>query len=367
MTILFFLVPVIIWIIFAKIWLKHAFSVKELAAQTVFSVLVLAGLFWISDRVQTGSTKLLNGEVTETRPVKKTCPFGWVTFTDSHCTNYISRSVKVGESCSVDEKGRRSCTDIMQTQYYYIYRWERRYFVDSDLDHTFEIRRTDRQGVSVPPRFAEIKIGDAVSLEVFYRNYIRAAVNSLFKADEVQKLEISYPEVFDYYHVNRVIYDGVTAKDAKLWNAQISEINRDIRETGANVILVLTKQDASYAERLAFTWGGHNINDLVITVGVGPDEESISWVDVRSWSGQSLVNVRLRDAIQEIGTIDPARINAAITEVVRSDYRLQDMEAFAYLKDDISLPVTTIILALLMILVFTPLITFYFARHVDWR
>lgn len=205
--------------------------------------------------------------------------------------------------------------------------------------------------------------------EIFYKNYIRAAVNTLFKAGEAEIVETRYPRVFDYYNLNRVVYDGVAIPPADLsaWNRSVSYMNRDLRAIGANVIIVVTDKPESYADGLAFTWGGHNINDVVVTIGVAGDEDNISWVDVRSWSAQSLVNVQIKDAITKIGMVDHDRINEAIMTAVNASYTLQDMEAFSYLKDDISLPVTTIILALMMILVFTPLITFYFARHVDWR
>ena len=369
MTLLFFLVPVIIWLLFAKFWLKHDFSLKELGVQAVLSIIVLAGLFWASDRIQTGSTKIVNGEVTQLRPVKKSCPVGWVTYTDDHCTDYISRNVKVNEVCSTDNKGNKSCTDITETQYNYTYPWERRYFVDTDIDHVFEIKRVDGQGVFTPPRFSSIQISDPVSREIFYKNYIRAAVNTLFKAGEAEIVETRYPRVFDYYNLNRVIYDGVTTTPADMneWNKSVAYMNRDLRGIGANVIIVVTDKPEAYADGLAFTWGGHNINDVVVTIGMADNENNISWVDVRSWSAQSLVNVQIKDAITKIGMVDHDRINEAIMTAVNAGYTLQDMEAFSYLKDDISLPVTTIILALMMILVFTPLITFYFSRHVDWR
>lgn len=369
MTFLLLIVPVIVWIAFAKYWMKHTFSVKEMIAQSILSVVVIGGLLLTSDMIQMGSTKLVNGEVTETRPVRKACPYGWVTFTDSHCTNYITRVVKIGETCSTDSKGNRSCTNIYQTEYAYIYPWERRYFVDTDLNHVFEINRTDAQGAITPPRFAEIHVGDPVTLPVYYRNYIRAAADTLFKTEKLEKLSLTYPKVFDYYRVNRVIYDDVSSTTPELmaWNRRVSELNRDIRSTGANVIIVVTSKPESYAEQLAFTWDGYNINDLVVVIGVGDDGRSIAWTDVRSWSQQSLVNIRLKDAINELGTLDPEKINAQIRDIVSADYRLQDIEAFSYLKHDISLPTTTIVLALLMIFVFTPLITLWFARRVDWR
>lgn len=369
MTPFYFLIPVIAWIAFAKFWLKHHFSVKELAAQAVLSVFAIGLLFMTSDLVQTGSTKLVNGEVTAMRPVKKSCPVGWVSFPDDHCTNYYTRMVKSGEVCSTDSKGNRSCTDTYTTEYWHVYPWERRYFVDSDIPETFEIDRVDAQGVNTPPRFAQVMKGDPVTVERFYRNYIRAAADTLFRNEKVEPLKITYPRVFDYYRVDRVIYDGVQADTAVRteWNRTISDLNRDVRKTGANVILVLTSQPEAYAERLAFTWRGHNINDVVVTLGVDADGQRVSWADVRSWSGESLVNVRIKDAITGLGRVSPAEINEAIKAAVSESYKLRDMKEFEYLKHDIPTPAITLIIAFLLVFVATPGLTYIFATRVDLR
>lgn len=369
MTVLLFLVPIIAWLAFAKFWLHHEFSGKELLAQTVFSIVLMGALFAISSSLQLGGTKLVNGEVTALRPVKKSCPIGWVTMTDSHCTHYWTRTVKIGESCSVDKNGYKSCTDITQTQYNYIYPWERRYFVDSDIPKTFEIDRVDRQGVNTPPRFAQIKISDPVTAKQSYTNYVRAAKDSLFQNAEMEPLTVAYPKVFDYYRADRVIYDGVTAdaRTVAAWNQSLAELNRDVRKSGANVIVVLTRQPKDYAEQLAYTWEGHNINDVVVTIGVDETGTNVAWADVRSWSQQSLVNIEIQDAVMNAKSVVPDVINTAIKTAVMENYRQQDPEAFAYLQDDISLPTPTIVLALLLIFVITPLLTWVFATRVDLK
>lgn len=369
MPLLYCLLPLVAWLIFAKVWLKHHFTVKELAAQGALTLVVLVALFTISDRAQNGATKIINGAVTELRPVKRSCPIGWVTHLDSHCTEYTSMSVKIGESCSTDEKGNRSCTDVMQTQYNYHYPWERRYFVSSDVPEDFEIKRVDRQGRNTPPRFAQIRVGDPVAVEQFYRTYIKAASHSLFQAADVEPAEVAYPKVFDYYRANRVIDAGagLNANTLATWNRNLDALNRDLRGKGANVILVLTKEPEIFSERLAKAWHAHNINDVVVVIGLAEDGQTIAWVDARSWSRQSLSDIAIEGGILDLRTLNPDAITAAVSEGVLASYQARDMSEFEYLKHEVSLPTITLILAFLVILVFTPLMTFIFARHVDWR
>lgn len=370
MTLLFFLVPVIAWLVFAKFWLHHHFTAKELAAQSVLTISVLAALLIVSDMAVMGDTKIVNGEVTEKEPRKRSCPIGWVSYPDSHCTHYFTRTVKVGESCSTDTKGNRSCTDITETQYNYIYAWERRYFVHSDVPETFEIDRTDPQGVRTPDRFASVNLGDPVAVERYFTNYIRGASSTLLRDDVTEPADVSYPRVYDHYRADRVIYAGVSEDPGFVaaWNASLAEVNRDLRGAGANAIVILTAEPAAYAQRVARAWEAHNINDIVVVIGVDPaDPRSVRWADTRSWSSQSLVNVLITDRILALGRVDPEAINLAILESARGSFRPREMSEFEYLKDDIPLPWITIVLALLTIFVFTPLITLYFARHVDWR
>lgn len=370
MTLLLFLIPVIAWLAFAKHWLHHRFTVKELAAQSVLSIGVLATLLIISDNAVTGDIKIVNGAVTEKEPRKRSCPIGWVSVPDGHCTHYFTRTVKVGESCSTDSDGNRSCTDITETEYNYIYPWETRYFVHSSVPETFEIDRDDAQGVRTPERFASVNVGDPVAVERYFTNYIRGAAATLLRDDTSEPADVRYPRVYDHYRADRVIYAGVSEDPGFVaaWNASLAEVNRDLRGAGANAIVILTSEPAAYAQRVARAWEAHNINDIVVVIGVDPaDPRSVRWADTRSWSSQSLVNVLITDRILALGRVDPEAINLAILESARGSFRPREMSEFEYLKDDIPLPWITIVLALLTIFVFTPLITLYFARHVDWR
>jgi hypothetical protein len=237
---------------------------------------------------------------------------------------------------------------------------EQRYFVRSTI-RSYEITRVDRQGRNTPPRFAEINIGDPVSDLVAYTNYIQGAAHTLFNQRLENTPPIAYPRIYDYYRVRRVIYYGVAASSEHVenWNRDLATLNAAVAETRANVIISVVGETQIWAEGLAQAWDAHNINDVVISIGV--IDERINWVDVRSWSSNHLVNIVIRDEIMNIGEIDPMRINAVIQSAIETYYEYQPMENFEYLADDIPPPIWVYILAGIILLIVTPVVTIYFS------
>jgi len=358
-----FIIPLIMWIGIAKLFLHLNFSWGEVAIQLAVTSIVIFGIFAVGSHSQTSDHMFVNGVVTKLEPVKKSCKSGWSDYTDDFCTEYRTRSVPDGQTCTTTN-GKRSCSTNYKTQYNYIYYWEQKYFVRTTIQ-SYQVPRVDAQGTQTPPRFSEIEIGDPVTMQVSYTNYIRGASSSLFNeqlpADELPPL--AYPSVRDMYKANRVIVSGV-AFDGNLhkeWNDQIAVLNSSISKTGANVILVLTGDDRKFPEKLAQAWEAHNINDVVVTMGINGDD--VSWVDVRSWSSNSIVEISIRDGILNLGTLDNVAINDIIQESVMNGFELQSMENFEYLADDIPPPTWAYILAIITLLIITPIITYVFNKY----
>lgn len=362
-TILLFIIPLVAWVLIAKVKFGHEFSWFEMGIQGVITALVITVLSFAGYHSQTADTMLVNGVVATTDARRETCNQFWSDFSDSFCTNQQTRQVRDGQTCTTDSKGNRTCTPRYKTQYRSIYPWEIRYFVRSDVPSSYEIRRVDAQGAQVPPRFAEISIGDPVTVEVSYTNYIKGAADTLFN----QKLEdippIAYPRTYDYYKTRRVIYFG-TPVDSQLvsqWNEDLSVLNSEIRRTRANVIINVVGQDQSWAEGLAQAWDAHNINDVIVSIGV--DQDRILWVDVRSWSKSEMVDIVIRDEILNIGTIDPVRINEVIKSAITDHFVMQEMSAFEYLADDIPAPTWVYVIAGIILLIVTPVTTIFLSRN----
>lgn len=362
-TILLFLIPLLAWILIAKVKFGHEFSWFEMGIQGMLTAFVITALSFAGYHSQTSDMMLVNGVVTETTAQRESCNQFWSDWPDGFCTNQHTRRVRDGQSCSTDSKGNRTCTPRYKTQYRSVYSWEIRYFVSSDIPSSYEIRRVDAQGSQTPPRFEEIQLGDPVTTEVSYTNYIKGAADTLFN----QKLEdvppIAYPSTFDYYKVRRVIYFGTPADSQQVeqWNNDLAVLNAEIRGTQANVIVNVVGANQNWAEGLAQAWDAHNINDVVVTIGV--EQQRIQWVDVRSWSSNEMVDITIRDEILTIGTVDPTQINSAIKNAITKYFVMQNMSDFEYLADDIAAPTWLYIIVGIILLIVTPIITIIMSRN----
>lgn len=362
-TILLFLIPLVAWVLIAKVKFGHEFSWFEMGAQAAITAIVISLLSLAGYHSQTADVMLVNGVVTQTNAQRESCDQFWSDWPDGFCTNQQTRQVRDGQTCTTNSEGKRTCVPMYKTQYRSVYPWEIRYFVQSDIPTGYEIRRVDAQGAQVPPRFAEIEVGDPVTSEVSYTNYIKGASDTLFN----QKLEdvppIAYPSTYDYYKARRVIYFGTpgNAKLVQQWNDDLSVLNADIRKTRANVIINVVGENQNWAEGLAQAWDAHNINDVIVSIGVS--EDRIQWVDVRSWSENEMVDIVIRDEILAIGVIDPDRINQAIRNAIAGYYIMQDMSDFEYLADDIPPPTWLYIVAGIILLIITPVTTIFLSRN----
>jgi hypothetical protein len=363
-TFLFF-IPVVVWILFSKLYFKNEFTYKEMIAQSIVSLFVIFSIFSFGSYSQTYDTKLVNGLVTELNQRKENCPMGWNDWTDNFCTEYRTRTVPDGQTCTTSSNGIRSCTTNYKTQYNYIYSWEQRYFVKTDINDGYEISRIDRQGKDIPPRFSEINIGDPVTHSIAYTNYIRGAYDSLFNEKLPSDVlpPLSYPKVRDYYKVNRLVVYGVEFSPAVFneWNNQLSAMNSNIRETNANVIIAITGETQEFANRLSQAWEAHNINDVIVSIGINNNQ--IIWADVRSWSSNELVNVSIRDEILNLNELDYVKINKIISENIVAHYNQKDMSEFEYLADDIPPPTWAMILAFIFLMIASPIITILLSKN----
>jgi hypothetical protein len=354
---------VIVWIGITKVFLPFTITWKEIAIQFVITSVVILLVFMAGFSSQTADTKFVNGVVTKTEPIKKSCDTFWKDYPDSFCTNQDTRRIRDGQTCTtVNDK--RTCTPKYKTQYRSVYDWERRYFVRSTID-SYEIPRVDAQGVHTPLRFSEVNIGDPVASQVSYTNYIRGASASLFNkhlsASEMPS--ISYPEIYDFYRSDRFITYGynIPAETKAEMNLKLSVLNSKVMKTGANVIMVVTDKGQDFAESLAQSWDAHNINDVVVVIGMSGDQ--VSWVDVRSWSATSIANVKIRDGIYNTKVLDIDKINATIQTVILADYKLQSMDAFQYLANDIGPPTWAYILAFIILMIVTPATTYVMNKY----
>lgn len=233
-----------------------------------------------------------------------------------------------------------------------------------------EIDRVDSQGEDMPPRFAAVRVGEPMAKEHHYDNWVRAADRSLFAANPALAASYegklpAYPgNVYDLYRIDRLVADGIVIMDAAQWNADISQALIDLGpRKQANLIVVITR-DASpdYADALRAHWQGANKNDVVAVIGA-PAFPAIAWARAFSWTKDELVNIGIRDRLQELGVIDRQKVMAIVTDEISTHFVRRSFKEFEYLKDEIEPPLWAVILAALIAIPGSLYLSWYFNGH----
>jgi len=343
-------------------WLLHeSITPLEALAQAVIPAIIVSLVWWGGRYSDTHDYELWNGEVTRKITEQQRCPIGWQDYTDGFCTEYTTRRVKDGpprKVCSGEGKDKR-CHAVQdyKTQYNYIYPWERKYWLDSNVKETFYIPRVDAQGRYEPPRYTSAYVGEPVAAQKSYTNWIRGASNSVFHEDgkaEEKYLNIlpKYPiEVYDYYRVDRVIAVGNVSVPNYV-NGLLSNLLKDLGPNKQmNVILVLVdtkvaSEDFPYAVRRF--WQGFKKNDAVVFMGV--NDGKLAWAESMSWSKQSIYDITIRDSLSEgIGQpINFPNVINKISETAKAHYERREMKEFEFLKSQIPVPTWLTVMALVL-------------------
>lgn len=316
----------------------------------VVGALILVAVFYGSKGSATADTEIWNGMVTAKSRDHGTYEKPY----DCRCRSEQSCSgTGQNRSCS----SRRVCDTCYET----------RYTVSWNCQTTiggFRIDHADRASRSVyslpnPQRWEIINVGDPAAKKNSYTNYVQAVPESLFKpSSESLKAKFAalipaYPlNVYDFYKLDRFLTPGYNTPDAPAWNADISNMLRELGpKKQVNTIVVIAKtSDPNYEYALRDAWEGANKNDVVLVIG-SAEWPKIDFVRVISWTKSELFKVQLRDTVQELGTIQRAPIMAALQSQISTNFERRRMREFKYLETEIDPPtwlmITTSVVLLL--------------------
>lgn len=264
---------------------------------------------------------------------------------------------KLQDSTSCEHSYPCNCNkDGCSTCYEHIHDYD---WVVQSTAGNFKIDRVDRQGTKEPPRFTAVKIGEPAALAHRYMNYIKGSTDSLFNTEADITVKSYFPtvpaypvEVYDYFHVDRVLTAGVTIPDLPTWNNDLANMLADLGPAKqVNAIVVFTDVfDPRYATALRAHWLGGKKNDVVIVVGT-PAYPKIDWVEVFSWSDSELFKVQLRDDLRDMHVVDRTKFIATVTKHINTGFVRKKMKDFEYLESNIhpSSMALTIMIALALI------------------
>src|SRR5271167_455952 len=202
---------------------------------------ITSGAFYAGKGSKTADEEIWNGEVLSKERV--------------HGSYLRSYSCNCYESCSGSGKDRQ-CSEICQTCYedHYTVNWS----CATNIG-TYHIDGKDWTSSSVylvpdPARYTIIQKGDPVSAEHSYKNYIKAVPETLFRpATASLKTQFmgkipAYPiEIYDIYHVDRVLAVDVAVPNLREWNNKLSEVLKRLGPAKqANAVIVFTKYGTDY-------------------------------------------------------------------------------------------------------------------------
>lgn len=340
----------LIWPFIAKAIWKTNISVKELGINILVVALLTWGMFAIGKYTMTSDTEILNGQIT-----LKNRDHG--SYTRSYDCN-----------CSTDSKGHRHCSTCHEK--HFTVHW----FLNSTIGN-IDIDSADSTSRSVynrpnPGRYDIAFVGEPCSLEHGYTNYVQAVPESLFRTNMslYNKVKVPYPQVYDLYRINRVVNvnSGLSPTILRDLNDGASGMLRTLGpQKQVNIVFVVTNiSDPNFRHAVEGKWLGAEKNDVVIFLGV--EGTKIVWADAMTFAldkGNELFQVKMRDGLQAIGTVDPVRILQFTQDTISSNYKRIHMSEFEYLKDEINPPTWAIILMVILSIVASVGMSIWFARE----
>lgn len=353
------LVSMIIAAIVCPLLLKA--SQKEIKWQVIgILIAALIGLslvmFFTGKAGKTLDVEILNGEVVNKLSEKVSC---------SHDYQCNCRSVT---TCSGSGKDRTcSTSQVCDTCYEHSYDVD--WTVKSNIGDS-KISRVDRQGLQMPERWRQTKIGEPYSDTHLHTNYIKGVPDSIFHVTDAlhtkkfANMIPEYPkEIYDYYRINRAMSVGVPVPDLQQWSDDISTILKQLGpQKQANIIvLFVNTNDPNYEFALRAAWLGGKKNDIIVVLGA-TEYPKIDFARVMSWTDKEIFKVKLRDELTDMETIDRVKIIESIRTLTATEFKRKSMKDFAYLDNEIDPPNWVIWLTFIIIILSPGIVGFYYKK-----
>lgn len=323
----FFLIVFIVPLLLAVglFLLTEGITAKELSAVAGVALVIVATSAGIVSCANTHDVEVWNGTVTGKERVTVSC---------SH-----SYSCNCRETCSGSGRNR-SCSTTCDTCYEHM--WDYDWDVYTSNSETVTIGRIDRQGVSEPPRWTAVRVGEPTSLKHSYTNYVKASPDSLFRhqglKEKYRGTLPDYPQrVYDYYRLDRFVALGSTnVGEPVAWNSDLSRLNAELgREKQVNIIVVtVVDKPHEWYYALEEDWVGGKKNDVVLVASLDSDGKP-QWVEVMAWTTNEMFRIALRDRVLDMPKLDRTQTIAALQSTVGELYRRKPMKDFEYLNSQI--------------------------------
>lgn len=283
---------------------------------------------------KTSDIEIWNGRVTDKQQETRNCQRGWRDNKDSFCTEYATREVLDYCETVTDSNGNSSVSCHYKTQYRYLFERESKWFVDTTLGR-YEISRVNRDGSNMPHRYNIVEIGEHVSKENRYTNYLLIEHNAFYWLGEPELYEHpEYPRVSDYYRSNTLI-NVSNIETPETWTEQLNQFRTFIApELQLNVVVVLTSEPRPYWESLMAAWQGGKKNDVIVVFGLNESGE-IDWFNSTSFA-RGFGNTSLHANLRMISSTNDMNLNSYL-DVISKQFVRYEMSNMDYLKSQVKL------------------------------
>lgn len=299
-----------------------------------FGVMIYTVSLHVLMNAKTGDVEIWNGRVTDKQQETRNCQRGWRDNRDSFCTEYVTREVLDYCEIVTDSNGNSSQRCHYKTQYRYLFERESKWFVDTTLGR-YEISRVNRDGSKMPHRYNIVDIGEHVSKENRYTNYLLIENNAFYWLGEPDLYEHpAYPRVTDYYRSNTLI-NVSNVETPENWNEQLNRFRTFIApELQLNVVVVLTSEPRPYWESLMAAWQGGKKNDVIMVFGLN-DSGEIDWFNSNSFA-RGFGNTSLHANLRMLASTNDMNLNSYL-DVISKQFVRYEMANMDYLKSQVKL------------------------------
>lgn len=355
MSIVFFIIAFFISITIptiVKLIFPHKVSYKEFFASCSVSLASILIIFLFMKMNATHDTEIWNGEVTKKYSEKVSCEHSY----SCNCQNVCSGS---GSS--------RSCSQVCQTCYEHSNDVD--WVVKSNVGGT-TISRIDRQGLKEPPRWSKVTTGEPYSETYSFINYIKASPDSLFVGSKslVEKYSIelpNYPEINDYYKVQRVITKGVSVDNTL--NLKLNEMQKKWgpqKQVNLIPIFLSEKYSQEFFKAIEAHWLGGKKNDVVIVTQL-TKEGTVNWTRVMSRSENKSFDKSIEFDMAQMKKFDTDAFIKILDVNIMQRFNREDFHKYEYLLNEFSPSGIAVVIGLIISLIIN-IVLGHFAVKEDW-
>lgn len=255
---------------------------------SIISLAIVAIVFFIKKKKPPIKSMFICAVLSVLIPAKYVDIIKYSAISDTEILNgYVKSKAKEKVQCEHYQEVCTTTNNVKTCQKYYDHKFDIDWTVRTTAG-TVYINRIDQQGLKEPRRFREVVINEPASIENHYKNYLLANEDSLFfhYSSELKRFGKhlpSYPKVYDYYRINRVLYaDDEFKSIAQNWNEKLNNTLKKLgRKKQVNLIVVLTQQPPELFYALQAKWKGGKKNDVILVYGI--ENQRVKWFSSTSF------------------------------------------------------------------------------------